>query len=141
MTVSSRPCSQTAAPTAASGASAGSSARSSAAPAIRLESRASQLLSSGSRYHNANALCEGQMLLTEARTRRLKALARLRRFLAERPPPVEAPPPPSVAPPSAPVAEELSADGDAADHGSVEHRSDGAPSGSQPVGAGPRSDT
>lgn len=52
--------------------------------AIHLASRASQLLSSGSRYHNANALCEGQMLLTESRTRRLKALALLRRFVTER---------------------------------------------------------
>ena len=62
--------------------------------AIQLASRASQLLSSGSRYHNANALCEGQMLLTESRTRRLKALALLRRFVRERPRIPEAPPPP-----------------------------------------------
>ncbi|MDP8921621.1 MAG: hypothetical protein M3O34_01935 [Chloroflexota bacterium] len=53
--------------------------------AFQLASRAAQLLSSGSRYHNANALCEGQVLLTESRARRLKALAPLRSLLAARP--------------------------------------------------------
>ena len=72
--------------------------------AVHLASRAAQLLSSGSRYHNANALCEGQMLLTESRSRQLKALARLRRFLAERPPAAEQPPDTPAAPGSAPAA-------------------------------------
>jgi len=52
---------------------------------LQLSRRASQLLSSGSRYHNANAVCEGQMLLTEARQRRIKAIAPLRGFLASSP--------------------------------------------------------
>ena len=60
--------------------------------AVELARRAAQLLSSGSRYHNANAVCEGQMLLTESRARRLKALALLRRFLAERLPSADAVP-------------------------------------------------
>lgn len=46
-------------------------------------SRASQLLSSGSRYHSASAYCEGQVLLTAARERRLKAFRAVRRILGD----------------------------------------------------------
>src|SRR3954467_4161434 len=39
--------------------------------ALELASRAAQLLSNGSRFHNANAVCEGQAMLTVSRERRL----------------------------------------------------------------------
>ena len=50
--------------------------------ALDMASRAAQLLSSGSRFHNANAVCEGQALLVTARDRRLAALQAMRRYLA-----------------------------------------------------------
>jgi hypothetical protein len=50
--------------------------------ALELASRAAQLLSSGSRFHSANALCEGQSLLDTSRERRLSALRVMRRYLA-----------------------------------------------------------
>jgi hypothetical protein len=50
--------------------------------ALDLASRAAQLLSNGSRFHNANAVCEGQALLTVSRERRLAALKSMRRYLA-----------------------------------------------------------
>ena len=50
--------------------------------ALDLASRAAQLLSSGSRFHSANALCEGQSLLDTSRERRLAALRAMRRYLA-----------------------------------------------------------
>jgi hypothetical protein len=55
--------------------------------ALELASRAAQLLSSGSRYHNANAVCEGQSLLGTSRERRLTALKAMRRYLLQIPPP------------------------------------------------------
>ena len=78
--------------------------------AVQLASRASQLLSSGSRYHNANAVCEGQMLLTESRTRRLKSLAQLRRFVAARPPAEAEAHPATLATPASEPAAELAPD-------------------------------
>jgi hypothetical protein len=54
--------------------------------ALELASRAAQLLSSGSRYHNANAVCEGQSLLGTSRERRLAALKAMRRYLLQIPP-------------------------------------------------------
>jgi len=50
--------------------------------ALDMASRAAQLLSSGSRFHNANAVCEGQALLVTSRARRLSALQSMRRYLA-----------------------------------------------------------
>ena len=50
--------------------------------ALDLASRAAQLLSNGSRFHNANAVCEGQAMLTVSRERRLSALRSMRRYLA-----------------------------------------------------------
>ena len=50
--------------------------------ALELASRAAQLLSNGSRYHNANAVCEGQAMLAVSRERRLAALKSMRRYLA-----------------------------------------------------------
>jgi hypothetical protein len=55
--------------------------------ALELASRAAQLLSSGSRFHNANAVCEGQSLLGTSRERRLAALKSMRRYLLQVPPP------------------------------------------------------
>ena len=49
--------------------------------ALLLSSRASQLLSNGSRFHNASAVCDGQTLLEEARTRRLAAAGKIHRVL------------------------------------------------------------
>lgn len=50
--------------------------------ALDMASRAAQLLSSGSRFHNAGAVCEGQSLLSASRDRRLAALESMRRYLA-----------------------------------------------------------
>jgi hypothetical protein len=50
--------------------------------ALELASRAAQLLSNGSRYHNANAVCEGQAMLAVSRERRLAALKSMRKYLA-----------------------------------------------------------
>ena len=50
---------------------------------IDMASRAAQLLSSGSRFHNAGAVCEGQSLLSASRDRRLAALESMRRMLEE----------------------------------------------------------
>jgi hypothetical protein len=50
--------------------------------ALDMASRAAQLLSSGSRFHNASAVCEGQALLVTSRDRRLTALRAMRRYLA-----------------------------------------------------------
>jgi len=49
--------------------------------ALELASRAAQLLSSGSRFHNANAVCEGHAMLATSRDRRLVALRAMRRYL------------------------------------------------------------
>ncbi len=49
--------------------------------ALEMASRAAQLLSSGSRFHNASAVCEGQSLLLLSRERRLAALKSMRRYL------------------------------------------------------------
>jgi hypothetical protein len=49
--------------------------------ALELASRAAQLLSNGSRFHNANAVCEGQSMLAVSRERRLAALKSMRRYL------------------------------------------------------------
>jgi hypothetical protein len=49
--------------------------------ALDIASRAAQLLSSGSRFHNANALCEGWSLLDTSRERRLAALRTMRRYM------------------------------------------------------------
>jgi hypothetical protein len=49
--------------------------------ALELASRAAQLLSNGSRFHNANAVCEGQAMLSTSRERRLVALRAMRRYL------------------------------------------------------------
>ena len=49
--------------------------------ALELASRAAQLLSNGSRFHNANAVCEGQSMLMASRERRLAALKSMRRYL------------------------------------------------------------
>jgi hypothetical protein len=50
--------------------------------ALELASKAAQLLSNGSRYHNANAVCEGHAMLAVSRERRLAALKSMRRYLA-----------------------------------------------------------
>jgi hypothetical protein len=50
--------------------------------ALELASRAAQLLSNGSRFHNANAVCEGHAMLAISRERRLAALRSMRRYLA-----------------------------------------------------------
>ena len=50
--------------------------------ALDLASRAAQLLSNGSRFHNANAVCEGQAMLAVSRERRLAALKSMRRYLS-----------------------------------------------------------
>jgi hypothetical protein len=89
--------------------------------ALELASRAAQLLSSGSRFHNANAVCEGQSLLGTSRERRLAALKAMRRYLHQSPPqpselalapglaaeaaspPIEPVPPPPVEAPTSPV--------------------------------------
>jgi len=66
--------------------------------ALDLASRAAQLLSSGSRFHNANALCEGQSMLDASRERRMAAIRAMRRYLAplaaasQRPAALAAPP-------------------------------------------------
>lgn len=102
--------------------------------ALDMASRAAQLLSSGSRFHNANALCEGQALLTASRERRLAALRSLRRYLMPRPaPPGETPAPgnPSHPPdPSAPAVSTVSGtpQGAAAPCSSDQHPAPPAPS-------------
>jgi hypothetical protein len=53
--------------------------------ALEMASRAAQLLSNGSRFHNANAVCEGQSMLTTSRERRLVALRAMRRYLLNTP--------------------------------------------------------
>lgn len=50
--------------------------------ALEMASRAAQLLSSGSRFHNAGAVCEGHAMLGASRDRRLAALKAMRRYLA-----------------------------------------------------------
>lgn len=50
--------------------------------ALDLASRAAQLLSNGSRFHNANAVCEGHAMLAVSRERRLAALRAMRPYLA-----------------------------------------------------------
>ena len=50
--------------------------------ALEMASRAAQLLSNGSRFHNANAVCEGHAMLAVSRERRLAALRSMRRYLA-----------------------------------------------------------
>ena len=50
--------------------------------ALDLASRAAQLLSNGSRFHNANAVCEGHAMLAASRERRLAALRSMHRYLA-----------------------------------------------------------
>ena len=50
--------------------------------ALEMASRAAQLLSNGSRFHNANAVCEGHAMLAASRERRLDALRSMRRYLA-----------------------------------------------------------
>jgi hypothetical protein len=90
--------------------------------ALELASRAAQLLSSGSRFHSANALCEGQSLLDTSRERRLSALRAMRRYLAPLsapaspflvgvPPPLPSGLPPGSLPPDAPLAESPASDG------------------------------
>ena len=49
--------------------------------ALVMGSRAAQLLSNGSRFHSASAVCDGQTLLESSRKRRLAAAARIRRAL------------------------------------------------------------
>jgi hypothetical protein len=49
--------------------------------ALKLASRAAQLLSNGSRFHSANAVCDGQTMLEEARDRRLAATRVIQRVL------------------------------------------------------------
>lgn len=44
-----------------------------AVASLLLASRAAQLLSNGSRFHSASAVCDGQTMLQEARERRLAA--------------------------------------------------------------------
>lgn len=58
--------------------------------ALELASRAAQLLSNGSRFHNANAVCEGHAMLAVSRERRLAALKSMRRYLARVQPAIEA---------------------------------------------------
>ena len=50
--------------------------------ALQAASRAAQLLSSGSRFHNAGALCDGHTMLEAARRQRLAAEREIRRLLA-----------------------------------------------------------
>jgi hypothetical protein len=68
--------------------------------ALEMASRAAQLLSNGSRFHNAGAVCEGQAMLTASRERRLAALRSMRRYLlpvsSPRAPEIEAGQPASV---------------------------------------------
>jgi hypothetical protein len=61
--------------------------------ALEMASRAAQMLSSGSRFHNANALCEGWSLLDASRERRLSALRSMRRYLVPRTTPAPEPEP------------------------------------------------
>ena len=49
--------------------------------ALQVASRAAQLLSRGSRFHNASAVCDGHTLLEEARQQRLAAERQIRRLL------------------------------------------------------------
>jgi hypothetical protein len=58
------------------------SAHANVVESLDMASRAAQLLSSGSRFHNAGAVCEGQALLGDSRERRLAALKSMRRYLA-----------------------------------------------------------
>jgi len=48
--------------------------------ALRMAGRAAQLLGTGSRSHNASAVCDGQTLLDESRARRTAAAAELYRL-------------------------------------------------------------
>lgn len=67
--------------------------------ALDMASRAAQLLSSGSRFHNANALCEGWSLLDGSRERRLSALRAMRRYLVPRAAAPQPEPVPVASPP------------------------------------------
>lgn len=69
--------------------------------ALDLARRASQLLSNGSRFHNARAMCDGQTLLEESRKRRHTAAASIERYLQRH----------GVPPPEPSPAEPLSFDG------------------------------
>ena len=51
---------------------------------LTMASRAAQLLSNGSRFHTANAVCDGQTLLEASRRRRLTATQTIRRVLEQR---------------------------------------------------------
>lgn len=48
---------------------------------LLMASRAAQLLGNGSRFHNANAVCDGQTMLEESRRRRLVAAGKINRYL------------------------------------------------------------
>lgn len=52
--------------------------------ALAMAARAAQLLSGGSRFHNASAVCDGQTLLESSRERRRTAVAAIRRALGPR---------------------------------------------------------
>ncbi len=52
--------------------------------ALAMAARAAQLLSGGSRFHNASAVCDGQTLLESSRERRRAAAAAIRRALDRR---------------------------------------------------------
>jgi hypothetical protein len=53
---------------------------------LQTASRAAQLLSSGSRFHNASAVCDGQTMLEESRKHRLVAARAVRRAIDSRAP-------------------------------------------------------
>jgi hypothetical protein len=76
--------------------------------ALEMASRAAQLLSSGSRFHNANAVCEGQAMLGASRARRLAALRSMRRYLGRLQRAATADPI-ALTPPAAPPAGEIPA--------------------------------
>ena len=52
--------------------------------ALAMAARAAQLLSGGSRFHNASAVCDGQILLESSRERRRAAATAIRRALGRR---------------------------------------------------------
>lgn len=52
--------------------------------AFAMAARAAQLLSGGSRFHNASAVCDGQTLLESSRERRRAAAAAIRRARGRR---------------------------------------------------------
>jgi hypothetical protein len=97
--------------------------------ALEMASRAAQLLSNGSRFHNANAVCEGHAMLTVSRERRLAALRSMRRYLA-RVQPVSAREVDAAAPPTpaeAPALATLSDDPSPRDLPPVDPSADGSP--------------